>query len=98
MVLLTSTLTTLCTQAVKQHLDEKGKTYSSNLVAGIVAVVMGIAIGLAWVEITCQPYTAVTFITVISLIFLSWLCAMLGYDKVIQTLKQIIAKKGNDES
>ena len=84
-----SILTGLCTEALKKVLDEKEKTYASNTLAGIIAVVVGALTSVCYALLTSTEFTIIYLVYSLILIALSWLCAMLGYDKVIQTLSQI---------
>ena len=85
-----SLLVGLTTEAIKKLLGDK--KFSSNILAGIVSVVLSVVIGICYCIITSTPITATVVIYLIALVFLSWLCAMLGYDKVVQTLTQIVKK------
>ena len=86
LLLLCSTLTSLITQAVKKLLDESGKTYRSNLLAAIVSVLVGTGVGAGYVVVNDIPVDAKVIVALATLILFSWLCAMLGYDKVKQTI------------
>ena len=88
-LLITSTLTGLATEAVKNILNEYNKQYQANTLAGIVSLLLSLGIGVGYVVVTNTGITAQVVITLISLVFMSWLCAMVGYDKVIQTITQI---------
>lgn len=83
-----SIFTSLTTEAVKKFLTEHNIKYYSNTIAGLVAVVLSIAVGIGYVVFTGMLFTSQNIIYLIALVFLSWLCAMIGYDKVIQTIKQ----------
>ena len=85
MLLVVSTLTGLVTEALKIWLDEHKKAYCSNTLAGYVAVVLSVAVGGA--------YTIMMAVCLIALMLLSWLSAMIGYDKVMQAIAQIRGKK-----
>ena len=87
-LLIVSTITGLTTEAIKKLLDEAEKTYRSNLLAGIVAAVLSLAVGIAYIFIADVGFTAQSIICLVALIFMSWLCAMVGYDKVIQAISQ----------
>ncbi|MBQ9720325.1 MAG: aminopeptidase [Oscillospiraceae bacterium] len=97
-LLIVSTLTGLVTEAVKKLRDERGMATKPNTTAGIISLVLSVALGIAYIIFTAQEFTAQAIITIIALVFLSWLCAMLGYDKVIQTLAQlgVGSRKGGD--
>lgn len=86
-LMIISTLTSLVTEAVKKILTEYNKTYRANTLAGLVAVVLSIAIGTGYGILADVKVTAQFVVCVIALMFMSWLCAMVGYDKVIATFK-----------
>ena len=88
-VLITSALTGLATEAVKNILTEHNKPYHANTLAGGVALVLSAAIGIGYVAVTGTSFTAQVVVSLVALVFMSWLCAMVGYDKVIQTISQI---------
>lgn len=95
-VLITSTMTGLATEAIKKILAEYNKSYYANTLAGIVAVVLSVTIGVGYMTLSGISFTSQSIIYLITLIFISWLCAMVGYDKVVQAISQF--KTGNTES
>ncbi len=88
MLLIVSALTGLFTEAVKNVLDELKKTYPSNLLAGFVATVVAILTDVGYVILAEAAFNSKMAVFLIALVLLSWLCAMVGYDKVIQAIKQ----------
>lgn len=93
-LLIVSTLTGLVTEAVKKWLEERGKKYHANALAGYCAVGLSVAIGAAYIIFTGSAVNAQMAVYLIALVFLSWLSAMVGYDKVIQAISQFkIAKE-----
>lgn len=92
-LLITSTLTGLVTEAVKNVLIEHNVTYRANTLAGIVSLVLSAAIGVGYVVITGTGFTSQIIVCLIGLVFMSWLCAMVGYDKVIQAISQFKTTK-----
>lgn len=92
-LLMTSALTGLVTEAVKKILVEHNITYRANTLAGIVSLLLSAAIGAAYVVLTGTAFTSQIVVYLIAHVFMSWLCAMVGYDKVIQTISQF---KTND--
>lgn len=100
LMLACSLLTGLTTEGVKKLLDEAGKTYKSNALAGIIALILGGACGSAFIFFSHLGWTSENIVTIVILCFFSWLCSMVGYDKVIQTINQILGRKKveNDES
>ncbi len=93
-LLIVSTLTGLVTEAVKKWLVERNKTYHANALAGYMAIIISVAIGVAYVILTETAFNAQMAVYLIALVFLSWLSAMVGYDKVIQAISQF--KGGGD--
>lgn len=87
-LLITSTLTSLVTEAVKKLMAEHNKTYHANTLVGIIALVLSIVIGSGYVVLNDLEFTSAVIICIIAQVFMSWLCAMVGYDKVIQAISQ----------
>ena len=52
---------------------------------------------VGYILLTGIGFNAQTIVYAITLIFLSWLCSMVGYDKVAQTITQIKSGKENKE-
>lgn len=92
-LLISSTITSLATEAVKKVLIEKNKTYHANILAGIVALIVSALIGVGYVLLIAIPFTTQVIVTIVALVLLSWLCAMVGYDKVIQAIGQFKIKQ-----
>ena len=91
-LLLVSVLTGLFTEAIKRILEELKKQYYSNTLAGIVAVVIAVLVDIGYTVLNNMVFDVAWVVYLVALIGLSWLCAMLGYDKVIQALAQIKSK------
>lgn len=87
-LLIVSTLTGLVTEAVKKILTEFEATYRTNTLTGIIATVLSAVVGICYVIVTGIAFTAPIIIYIVALVFLSWLCAMVGYDKVVQAVSQ----------
>lgn len=92
-LMISSTLTSLVTEALKKMLAEGNVAYKANTLAGIVALILSAAIGVTYVLFTGGAFATQTIICIIALIFMSWLCAMVGYDKVIQAIGQFKTKQ-----
>lgn len=82
-------LTSLTVEGLKKILDEKGMTYSSNLLAVIVSAVLTIVMCVGYALYSGIPFTIQTVIIMIALVFLSFLSATVSFDKVKQALQQI---------
>ncbi len=85
---LFSAVTGLIVEAVKKILDEKKKNYSSNILACIVACVVGIGGTCVYYVFMNIPFTAINIICMVIMGVASAVGAMVGYDKVIQTIGQ----------
>ena len=83
-----SVVSSLVTEAVKKFLDSIKIKYATNVVVLIVSMVIGGAVSTIYfmqdpsVVIDHQ----ITFTVVI--VVANWLVAMLGYDKIVQTITQ----------
>ena len=91
-LLVVSTLTGLATEAVKKVLTEHNKPYRANTLAGVVAACLSVAIGSGYLVLTNGDFNVQTCTSLVALTFMSWLCAMVGYDKVIQSISQFKTK------
>lgn len=87
-LLITSTLTSLVTEAVKKIMTEHNKTYRANTLVGVIALLLSVAIGCGYIVLVGLEFTSAVIICLIAQVFMSWLCAMVGYDKVIQAIGQ----------
>lgn len=96
-LLVVSTLTGLVTEAMKKIFLEHNVSYQANTLAGIVSMVLSAAISVAYIVITNSAFTSQVIVYLITMVFMSWLCAMIGYDKVIQTISQFKTKEKDDE-
>lgn len=86
---LISGLTTLTVEAIKKLLNDKQIQYSSNLLAAIVAVILTLCVSVAYVLYFAVPLSVQVIISVIALIYLSFLCATIGFDKIKQLIEQM---------
>ena len=81
--------TSLTVEGIKSILDDLGKKYSANILAAVVAVVLTVAASAGYVIYTETPLTPRVFVGAAAMTFLAFLCATVGYDKVVQAIKQI---------
>lgn len=84
-LLVCSVMTGLLTEAIKQLVTVN----KPNIIAAIVSVVVGIAIPCMYVVMNELTFDTTTILYIFSIVVLSWLCSMLGYDKVMQTISHI---------
>ena len=95
---ITSTITSLTTEAFKKILTENGVPYRANTLAGIAAVLISAVVGVSYILLNGLEFTSQNIIYLCMNTFMSWLCAMLGYDKVIQTISQFKTSTKGDKS
>lgn len=88
-LLIVSTLSGLVTEAVKKILTELKVNYHSNLLAGLVALILAVGIGVAYIIISNLGFTGANVVQIVALAVLSWLGSMIGYDKVVQVIGQL---------
>lgn len=87
-----SLICSLITEAIKKFFQNTGKEPSANIIALIDAIVvggLGTAIEYMLLDI---PWTINNIICLLLMIVAVWIGAMVGYDKVIQTIEQLIRK------
>ena len=83
-----SVLTSLVMEFVKKFINDK----ENNIVTVVIAVVIGGVGTLIYYQLTAIPFTLNNIIYAILMGLASGLCSMLGYDKVKQTILQIVQK------
>lgn len=84
-----SLLTNLTVEGLKKLMDERGMTYSSNLLAAITSVVIAAAIFGGYMIMNDIAFTIKIAVQIVALMYLAFLSSTVGYDKIVQTLKQI---------
>ena len=90
---IVSALTTLSVQGIKKIVDEQGKQYKSNLLAAIVSIVLSVTSVIGYVLYNGIAFSVQIVVMAVAFAFLSWLCAMVGYDKIVQLFKQFMGKE-----
>lgn len=84
-----ATVTGLLTEAIKKLLDRRGGVYASNILALIVAIIVGIGGTAFYYVYAAIPFTIVNIISMFLMALANWLGATVGYDKVTQAIAQI---------
>ena len=90
---LISALTTLTVEGIKKLLDEKHINYSSNILAVVVAFILTLIGSILYIVYFSVPVTAQVIVVIICLVFLSFLTATVGYDKIKQLIEQLTKKE-----
>ena len=79
----------LLTEAIKKAYQNAGRKYSANVLPLINAAVIG-GLGMAALYMLLGiPWTVNNIICLVIMIVAVWIGSMIGYDKIIQLLKQI---------
>lgn len=94
-LLIASTMTGLVTEAVKSVLKEHNIAYRANTLAGVVAVALSVALCVGYCILADICFDSKTAVCFVAMILMSWLCAMVGYDKVIQAVSQFKTSRGD---
>lgn len=90
MLLACSIFTSLIVEGLKKMLDNKGRQLaSSNITVAVVAIVLALAVSVGYAFYVGLTFTVQYIICMVALCVLSWLCSMVGYDKVMQALGQL---------
>ncbi len=84
-LMICSLLTGLIVEAIKKMVTVD----KPNIVAAIVSVIVGIAVPVGYILLNNLAFDTAAILYIISIVTLSWLCSMLGFDKVTQTLAQL---------
>ena len=93
-LLIVSLLTNLTVEGIKKLLDSTNKTYSSNILAAVLSMIIAIAVCVIYLIMNDVTFSLKIGVEVIILMYLGFLISTVGYDKVIQTIKQIQTSKG----
>ena len=82
-------VSSLLTEAVKKAYANAHKEYSANIVALINAIVVGCGGTAVLYMLKSIPWTINNIICLVLMGVAVWMASMIGYDKIIQLLKQI---------
>lgn len=84
-----ATVTSLVTEGIKRFLEELRISYVANILVLVVALIIGIIAAALYYINAGIPFTVINIVYLILLGIANWLCAMFGYDKVMQTISQL---------
>ncbi len=92
-LLIVSVITNLTVEGIKKLLDRTKVKYSSNVLAAVLSVLIACAVSVIYLIMTDTVFTMKIGVEVVVLMYLGFLISTVGYDKVIQMLKQIQSVK-----
>lgn len=81
-----STITTLTVEAIKKIMDSVQKKYNATVLAAIVSFVLSIACSICYIIYNSFTFSAQIIVVIVAFVFLSFLCATVGYDKVVKAI------------
>lgn len=87
-LLIVSVATNLTVEGIKKLLNDTGAKYSSNLLAVIVSIVIACALSAGYMIMNSIVFDLKIGVQIVALIYMSFLVATVGYDKVMQMLGQ----------
>lgn len=93
-LLIVSILTNVTVEGLKKLFDGSGKSYSSNSLAAITAVIISVVVCVVYIIMHDITFTLKVGVEVFILMYLSFLASTVGYDKVVQMITQIQNVKG----
>ena len=92
-----SAISSLLTEAIKKAYINAGKECSPNVIALVDALLIGGGVTAGVYMLMGIEWTVNNIICLVGMIVVTWICSMVGYDKVIQSINQIINIKGNTD-
>lgn len=92
-LLIVSVITNLTVEGIKKLLDRTKVKYSSNVLAAVLSVLIACAVSVIYLIMTDTVFSMKIGVEIVVLMYLGFLISTVGYDKVIQMLKQIQSVK-----
>lgn len=92
-LLAVSLLTNLTVEGIKKLLDGTNAKYSSNILAAILSMILSGAVSAIYLVMNDVGFSVKIGVEIVVLMYLGFLVSTVGYDKVIQTFKQLQANK-----
>ena len=88
-LLAVSLLTNLTVEGIKKLLDGTNAKYSSNILAAILSTILSGAVCAIYLIMNDIGFSVKIGVEIVVLMYLGFLVSTVGYDKVMQTLKQL---------
>lgn len=84
-----SLLTNLTVEGIKKLLDESNVKYSSNVLAAIFSTILSGAVCAVYLIMNDVAFSVKIGVEIAVIMYLGFLISTVGYDKVVQMLKQL---------
>ena len=92
-LLAVSLFTNLTVEGIKKLLNGTTAKYSSNILAAVVSALIAIAVSVVYMIMGDISFTVKIGVEIAVLVYLSFLTSTVGYDKIVQAIKQIQSNK-----
>lgn len=86
-------VTSLFTEGIKHILDSLNVKYASNVVVLIVSILVGGVGTVLFYLFNDIAWTTINIISIFLMCAANWIGSMIGYDKVMQAIEQIMKNK-----
>ena len=88
-LLIVSVVTNLTVEGIKKLLDGTTIKYSSNVLAAVSSVIIACAVCVIYIIMNDIVFSLKVGVEIAILMYLGFLTSTVGYDKVVQMIKQI---------
>jgi hypothetical protein len=88
-LLIISVVTNLTVEGIKKLLEDTSVKYSSNILAVVISVVIACIVCVVYLIMNNISFSLMIVVEIIVLMYLSFLVSVIGYDKVMQMIKQV---------
>lgn len=84
-----ASFSSVITEAIKKVCENAGTKPSANFIALFNAIFIGGGGTVGAYFIMSIPFTSINIVAIVGMVIAVWLGSMLGYDKVVQLIKQL---------
>ncbi len=88
-LLIVSVVTNLTVEGIKKLLDGINVKYSSNVLAAVSSVIIACVVCVIYIIMNDVVFSMKIGVEIVILMYLGFLTSTVGYDKVVQMIKQI---------
>ena len=88
-LLIVSVVTNLTVEGIKKLLDGTTVKYSSNVLAAVSSVIISCAVCVIYIIMNNLVFSLKVGVEIVILMYLGFLTSTVGYDKVVQMIRQI---------
>lgn len=81
-----SAATVLTVEAIKKIMDSVEKQYNATILAVVVSFILSLASSFGYIIYNSIQMSSKIVVDIATLVFLSFLCSTVGYDKVIKEI------------